>query len=268
LTWREKEIVDHVSELKHDIIRECLLMLGIYNGVEILTFADVPGVGSGLGSSAATTVAVLNALYCLIGVQRAPDSLMVDACVVELGRLGKDGGRQDQFIATHGGLRRLRFSKGKISEVIDFRTDESKSFAFSKHFLLFQPTGTVGRDSDSLLSKRKGSDGFGLSCIRLCEKWRDDWHSRDSIESLIESSWAHGQLKLNEFPGFLTKEEVDCLNTISHTWKLCGAGGTGHLLVGTTLENRPLYKEAFEKAWGPELPFTFTSEGAKVVHTE
>jgi D-glycero-alpha-D-manno-heptose-7-phosphate kinase len=56
LTWREKEVVDDPKDLHHEIVRESINEVGWGGGVELLLFSDIPGVGSGLGSSAATCV--------------------------------------------------------------------------------------------------------------------------------------------------------------------------------------------------------------------
>src|SRR5580693_2046035 len=47
------EIVDTVEELKHELIREALQLLGVDKGIEITSISDVHSNGTGLGSSSA-----------------------------------------------------------------------------------------------------------------------------------------------------------------------------------------------------------------------
>ena len=63
INYSIKEIVDDVSEIKHQLVREAMRKVGIERGVEITTLADIPSEGSGLGSSSSVTVGLLNALY-------------------------------------------------------------------------------------------------------------------------------------------------------------------------------------------------------------
>src|SRR6185312_12268655 len=56
------EIVESLDELKHEIIREGLRLVGVRNGIEITSISDVPSMGTGLGSSSTYTVGLLNAL--------------------------------------------------------------------------------------------------------------------------------------------------------------------------------------------------------------
>ena len=58
--YTKTELVDHIDELQHELIRECLRKTGITKRVEITTMGDIPSAGSGLGSSSTITVAWMN----------------------------------------------------------------------------------------------------------------------------------------------------------------------------------------------------------------
>src|ERR1700689_1775310 len=62
LKYTRTELVDHIDEIKHPILREALRMQDIGPGIEIVSVADIPG-GTGLGSSSSFSVALINALY-------------------------------------------------------------------------------------------------------------------------------------------------------------------------------------------------------------
>src|SRR5205807_10271964 len=57
----KSEIVDHVSEVKHELVREALRSHGIDDRMEISSVADLPA-GTGLGSSSAYLVGLLMAI--------------------------------------------------------------------------------------------------------------------------------------------------------------------------------------------------------------
>src|ERR1700722_13738282 len=67
VAYSRVEEVNSVSEIEHQLVRAALNMAGVPGGVEITTVADIPSRGTGLGSSSSFTVALLHALYALLG---------------------------------------------------------------------------------------------------------------------------------------------------------------------------------------------------------
>ena len=63
VNYTRKEIVESVEEVRHELVKEAMKMTGVKEGIEITFTADIPGVGSGLGSRSSVTVGILNALY-------------------------------------------------------------------------------------------------------------------------------------------------------------------------------------------------------------
>lgn len=273
LSWREKEIVGNSAQLKHDIVRECLLMLGIFNGIEILTFADVPGVGSGLGSSAATTIAVLLALYQLKGYESIEKIWLAErAADVELKRLKRSGGRQDQYISAIGGLLRMYYEDGQVRDVAEIPFPCARRRFLRDHFKLFAPRDPEeGRNSDEILDTFKDQDEFRLRCRRLVDNWVLCYEESDNYVMMSHILHRHHLLKVSNFPGgdaakaYLSDKWLASLEALDAGWKLCGAGSTGHILVGGIPERLAEKAVKFEKVWGPELPFEFVDHGAEEV---
>ena len=67
INYSQKEIVDTVDQVQHELVREAMRPHRGGGGVEITTLADVPSEGSGLGSSSAVTVGLLQALWTFRG---------------------------------------------------------------------------------------------------------------------------------------------------------------------------------------------------------
>src|SRR5689334_23920193 len=86
VNYSRKEIVSRVEDVEHELVREALHMAGVRGGVEITTLADIPSAGSGLGSSSAVTVGLLQALFAYQGRQLAAEELAERACAIELDR--------------------------------------------------------------------------------------------------------------------------------------------------------------------------------------
>ncbi len=92
-----------VAEIRHPILREALLAHWRGNPLEIASVADVPA-GTGMGSSGAFTVCLLKALAHARRTSITPGALAEDACEIEIDMLGEPVGKQDPYVAAHGGI--------------------------------------------------------------------------------------------------------------------------------------------------------------------
>src|SRR4030066_203524 len=77
-------------------------------GGEIQPNADLPAM-SGLGSSSAFTVGLLNALYALKGQLVTKRQLALDAIHVEQQKIKENVGSQDQTAVAFGGFNKIEF---------------------------------------------------------------------------------------------------------------------------------------------------------------
>ncbi|HOZ89100.1 MAG TPA: GHMP kinase, partial [Bacilli bacterium] len=106
IAYNGNELVDQVSEIKHNIIREALKMLDITSGIEIVYLANIPmtNLGLGLASSSALAVGVLNALHTYKGEKVTKEQLAQEACDLEINHLHQQIGIQDQYTVAYGAL--------------------------------------------------------------------------------------------------------------------------------------------------------------------
>jgi D-glycero-alpha-D-manno-heptose-7-phosphate kinase len=274
LTWREKEVVEHRKDLKHDLVREALTEFPDFeSGIEIIFIADIPGVGSGLGSSAATMVSLLHALLILKGWEdkEIDRRWLADmAANIQINRLRSPQGRQDEYASSIGGLMRIDFSNRQAS-VERTRTifepgNIHKPKILGEFFSLFSPRGNVGRSSNEVLNSFKDDVGFRKECTSIVDRF-------ETI--LVEQDWErlhpflsqHHELKSRYFSTFAPTLDSSYLEG-NTKFKLCGAGRTGHLLVGVTPSTRCEIRARLEKCWGPELPFRFVPYGSTLVYQE
>src|SRR5262249_5041782 len=86
VSYSRTELVDTADQIQHPIVRECLSLLGVRRGLEIVSVADLPAQ-SGMGSSGSFTVGLLHALTALEGRVSTARSLAEQACVIEIDRL-------------------------------------------------------------------------------------------------------------------------------------------------------------------------------------
>src|SRR5207245_2544179 len=80
VSYSKTEEARDVNRIRHPLVRESLRLLGIQGGVEITSVADIPGKGSGLGSSSSFTVGLLHALHAHAGRYASAEQLAGEAC--------------------------------------------------------------------------------------------------------------------------------------------------------------------------------------------
>src|ERR1700719_3330024 len=104
IKYSSLERVSRVEDVQHPIVSEAMKMVGIEEtNLEITSMADIPA-GSGLGSSGSFTTALLKALHAYRKNIVHPAELAAQACQIEIEKLGEPIGKQDQYIASFGGV--------------------------------------------------------------------------------------------------------------------------------------------------------------------
>jgi D-glycero-alpha-D-manno-heptose-7-phosphate kinase len=268
LNTMKKEIREDVSEIEHELIREAMRMTGVTKGVEVTLLSDIPSDGAGLGSSSSFTVGLLNAFYMYRGEQVTAERLASEACEIEIERLGKPIGKQDQYIAAYGGLRSFRFCRDEQVEVQRLRVDNKQLRELDSRLHLFF-TGRT-RKADVILSKQKANtadrsaelDGIKQLAFDLVPSLeRGEF---DRLGELLHQNW---ELKRKLAAG-ISDDAIDGMYALARSHgalggKICGAGGGGFLLVYCPLERQ----ERLEKGLGEYrgMPFRLEPDGSKVI---
>ncbi|HNB51836.1 MAG TPA: GHMP kinase, partial [Anaerolineales bacterium] len=191
--YTRTEMVDDVSEIDHELIRESMMITGIREGVEITTMGDIPSEGSGLGSSSTVTVGALHSMYTLNGDIVSTECLARQACEIEIDRLGKPIGIQDQYIAAYGGLRFMEFgTNGEVhTEKIAISFDNRRRL--EENLLLFY-TGTT-RKADVILKEQKQNIHDRRAILGQMKQIAYDARKKleagqvDAIGELLDESW-------------------------------------------------------------------------------
>ncbi len=236
LNYSETEMVRNVVDIKNDIIRECLRFLEIDPPIYINTVADIPAA-SGLGSSSAFAVGLMNALYTYIGRQVSPGQLAHEAAHIEMTVLKRPIGKQDHYAAAYGGMNLFRFlSSGEVSVQPQHIEDDERIRLFG-HMLLFW-TG-ISRDSHSVLNEQKERTNEHLKELETMRDQaeilsRNFTNGLDIAETgaILDEAW---KLK-RRLASRITNEKIDAWYEIGRKagalgGKLCGAGGGGFLVL-------------------------------------
>ena len=137
IKYSATEVVQTVDEIKHPIIREALRMVPVSAPhLEIVSLSDIPA-GTGLGSSGSFTVALLRALHTLNKDFVPRQVLAEQACHIEIDILGEPIGKQDQYIASFGGITSFEFRQDGSVEVTPLQISTETLYNLEDNLLLF-----------------------------------------------------------------------------------------------------------------------------------
>lgn len=266
--WTRTEMVDGVSEITHELIREAFRKTGISQGVEITTMGDIPSQGSGLGSSSTVTVGSLHAMYSLKGELVQAGKLAKEACEIEIDILGKPIGVQDQYIAAFGGLRFMEFTtEGKVQcQKLQLPAEIIREL--NGNLVLFY-TGTT-RSSGTILTEQKNNISNRIETLRLMKQIafqaRDELLNGnvEAIGDFLHESW---QLK-KRLASRISNGKLDELYHAAREagatgGKITGAGGGGFILLYCPIAKQKVMRQALNGL--QELPFNFEPDGSKVI---
>ena len=270
--YSKTELCNHSDEVRHTLVREALQFFHIKNGIQIASIADVPA-GTGLGSSSSYLVGLLNAIHTLTRTPVSTQELAEEACHIELERLGKPIGKQDQYMAAFGGLTTLEIAKdGRVKVSRPHLTMELLT-ALESNILLFY-TGST-RNADAILQKQDGATkNNDKRVVESLQEIKD-------IGIEIRDSIVHGQLRRvgelldvhwqakKKLSDGITNKQIDGWYELAKRngaigGKISGAGGGGFLMLYCE-EGKQRLREAMRTAGLIELHFRFEFEGSKVV---
>ena len=247
LNYSQKEIVSRVEDIQHELVREAMYMTGVRSGVEITTLADIPSAGSGLGSSSAVTVGLLNALFAYQGRQVTARELAERACTIEIDRCRKPIGKQDQYAAAFGGICDLRFGPGDRVDVEQIILSPQMRRLLSNELLLFY-TG-ITRSANAILGEQSANTADRLpqlAQLRDLASEAADGLSAGDVEAVgvaMNKSWEAKRTLASGVTNSQIDEAVAGAVAAGATGaKVTGAGGGGFILVICPLERQRAFR--------------------------
>lgn len=269
VNYVNKEIVSSPHEIKHDLVRETLLKVGISQGIEVTMLADIPSAGSGLGSSSSLLVGLLHAFYSLKGELVTSEKLAREACEVEINILGKPVGKQDQYIAAFGGLRKFIFHPDESVDVVDIKIDTDLRMKLGSNLLLHFTN--ITRQSDSVLVEQKNNtyeNGSLLSELASLVPEMEEMLLKGDIDSCGELLRLNWELK-KKLASNISNPDIERMTKLAEQngalgFKIAGAGGGGFLLSYVSRVLQDKYRMAMSKY--KELPFMLDPYGSRIIY--
>jgi D-glycero-alpha-D-manno-heptose-7-phosphate kinase len=258
------------DKISHPIVREAVRALGRgLPGLELASFADLP-FGMGLGSSGSFTTALVAALSAARGRTLPAPALARAACEIEIDRLARPTGKQDQYAAAFGGLRCYVFKPGGAVVARPIRLSPKTERELERRLLLF----STGKTRAALPILRQQQAGCRRKDFRLLENLHAikeigerslaalERGDLSAFGDLINEHWRHKKSRSSLISDSGIDRAIVLARRSGAAAKLIGAGGGGAILC---LADEPARTDrALRRAGLKRVPFQFDREGTKV----
>lgn len=269
LVYSKIENVTTVEQFEHPSVRAVLKWFDVKDGLEIHHDGDLPA-RSGLGSSSAFTVGLLQALNALDGKLTSKEGLARNAIHIEQNVIGESVGSQDQISAAYGGFNRIDFKQDDSFDVQPVILPECRKHELQSHLMLCftgfsRIADTIAKTKIENFAKRQteltrmyemvdeaiailGSENTGI----------------EEFGKLLDQSWKYKRSLSDK----VSTPEIDhiydeALRRGAIGGKILGAGGGGFMLLFARPEDQPAIRERLKGL--VHVVFSFENAGSRVV---
>jgi D-glycero-alpha-D-manno-heptose-7-phosphate kinase len=270
LKYSKTELVSSVHQIEHPILRAVLTDLVPNGGIEVASIADIPG-GTGLGSSSAFTIGVIQNLNARLQRFLPPAPLAEEACYIEINVLKEPIGKQDQYASAFGGLNHFVFhSDGRTTvERIFVPADTIKRLEASLFLFYLGTPRSASRILEEQTRNLADTDIFetqkamvaqvdvGIKLLREGDL--------DGFGRLLHEAWVLKRTLASK----ISDDTIDAyyqrgINAGALGGKLAGAGGGGFLLFYCPPRGQSWFLNAMNGV--RRVPFSFEFNGSRVIH--
>ncbi|MHB1867372.1 MAG: GHMP family kinase ATP-binding protein [Nitrososphaerales archaeon] len=273
VSYSKTEIVRHPDEILHPSVREVLKLLKFGGKIEIVSLADIPA-STGLGSSGSFTVGLLNAIYAHQRIVKTPEQIAEEACDIAMNRLHEPSGKQDEYIASLGGIKSFEVDKkGKVTAADLILSDETLAELESGLMMFY--TG-IQRSASQVLVKQQQNVASNkdnaiekmhkIKSIAIESKKALETGDLNSFGELLHEHW----MVKRGITDSMTTDNIDSWYSIARKQgalggKIVGAGGGGFLVIYAE-DHKHDIRAALAREGLVEHRFRFDFDGSKVVY--
>jgi len=264
-----------LSEIEHPAVREVLHFLNVKNGLQINHDGDLPS-RSGIGSSSAFTVGLLNALCALYDKNISKENLYLYSIFIEQKMIQEAVGSQDQVAVSIGGFNEIHFLKdGGFLQKNEIIVNELHTFdknELNDNLLLFFTGKTriaseIEKVKIEIIEEKENyyRDIYDLTLSAIHELKKGNI---DNFGKYLHNYW----IIKKELSTNVSNEEIDEIYDIAirsgaEGGKLLGSGNGGFMLF--YVKDKKAKKKvlhALKKLL--YVPFKFENSGSTIIYRE
>ncbi len=289
IIYSQMEHVKKVSEIDHPAVREVLKFLKIKAGIEIHHDGDLPA-RTGLGSSSAFTVGLLNSLYALKGKMVSKEQLAKEAIFIEQERCRENVGCQDQILSSYGGLNFIEFGGDDHLKVNMITLPKDRLELFQDSLMMFftgfhrpakkapRRSGRFAGDqkelrrtpsSEIIEHQLKAMPGKQKQYQRMVAMTQEGLEvlnggRLEDFGRLLHEGW----MIKRRLSDRITTRQIDEIYEAAREagatgGKIAGAGGGGFLLLFARPAKQKKIRQRLKKLL--EIPFRFENQGSQII---
>jgi D-glycero-alpha-D-manno-heptose-7-phosphate kinase len=238
--------------------------------IEISSFSDAP-VGSGLGSSSTLTVALIKGICGYLNVNLSKSAVAKLAFEIERIDLNLQGGLQDHYSASYGGLNHLDFKKNGAVKINKVKINKLLLSNLESSMMLIH--SNITRNSSTVIQQKlndlKNKDDHFLNYLHFAKKNVSEQlklfkkNNFSELIKIINESWDKKNKQIPKSNAKLKKLILNLKKIGVHCCKLSGAGNGGFIFAIYDIYK---YKKIIEFLKSKKkiyvLKFSFYNEGA------
>lgn len=268
-------IVQNINQINNPIVYECFNQARVKKGLQVTTISEVSG-RSGLGGSGAFEVGLLSALYSFQKKHVSPLTLGKQAADIEIIKLNKPVGPQDQYIAALGGINYFEIDKWGFVKVEPLKISKSTVKSLETNLLYFS-TG-INRDAEAILGDQKekveSSPNTSIAVLESLDKIKElgqrvkRYLLNGKVDKFGDSLNEHWLIK-KTLSEKISNPQIDdwyskAMNLGALGGKIMGAGGGGWFVFYVN-KNREKFKASMKKTGLIPQDVKFDWQGTKLL---
>lgn len=271
--WSKIELINSINQTNHPAIKATLKFTNLNNkGLEIHHDGDLPA-RSGIGSSSAFVVGLLNALYELNKIKTSKYKLSSEAIHIEQKILKENVGSQDQIAVSYGGFNRINFKNKNKFLVKKLELTNKFSSNLEKSILLVF-TG-ITRISSKIAKKNidnlKTKEHNFYRILNLVDEAEKIIKSKNpsipELGKLLHESW----LMKRDISKSVSNSKIDSIYKYSlkngaFGGKIIGAGGGGFIMLMVEKNKKQQLIEKLKPLITVSIKIDY--EGSKIIYNK
>lgn len=235
---------------------------------KLSTFVDAPA-GSGLGSSSTLVVAIIGAFCEWLNIPMGEYDIAQYAYIIERRDLGMEGGKQDQYAATFGGVNFMEFyAEDKV--IVNPLNIKDYYLAELEHNLLLFYTNTSRLSSEIIRAQSKNVRDKNERSIEAMHALKEQAKKMkdcllrgevDQIGALLHEGFEHKKQMADGISNPRIEELYQmAINAGATGGKISGAGGGGFMMFYCPGVTKYSVMKVMEP-YGHIQPFRFEKKG-------
>jgi D-glycero-alpha-D-manno-heptose-7-phosphate kinase len=256
------------------------LVKGVYNRIvrdfaqkplsfEITTYVDAPP-GSGLGSSSTLVVAIVGAFVEWLKLPMGEYDIAHLAYSIEREDLKMQGGKQDQYAATFGGVNFMEFYAGDKVIVNPLRIKDKWLHELENNLVLYYTETSrlsseiIKKQADNVTAKNEKSIEAMHSLKEQSQMMKEAIlrGEVDKIGEILHYGWKHKK----DMAAGISNDSIDKLYNLALEagatgGKISGAGGGGFMIFYAPYNGKFALTNKLNELGGRVMKYSFTNHG-------